>query len=119
MVTSILETVQRSRHGKVTAVLLNEEFEWERDCLSPADPIVGPAFRIEREWVKQAISKMKSGKAAGPLGIVVQMMKASGETGIDLVTELANSVVYEGLVPFHWEVSSIVNSYTGKDDALK
>ena len=30
--------------------------------------------------MKKAISKMKSGRAAGPSGIVVEMSKASGET---------------------------------------
>ena len=29
--------------------------------------------------VKKAISKMKSGKAAGPSGIVVEMIKAAGD----------------------------------------
>ena len=52
-----------------------------------------PAVRIEREWVKKAISMMKSGKAAGPSGIVVEMMNASVESRIYLATELANSVV--------------------------
>ena len=33
------------------------------------------------DMVKKAISKMKSGKAAGPSGIVVEMIKAAGDTG--------------------------------------
>ena len=49
---------------------------------------------------------MKSGKGAGPSGNVVDMHKASGDTGIDLVTQLANSIVNEGVVPADWEVSS-------------
>ena len=65
--------------------LLNEEFEWEK--MSSAGPIVGPAFRIESEWVKNA-RQLAS-------GIVVEMLKASSETGIDLVAELANSIVSE------------------------
>ena len=50
-----------------------------KDGLSPADPILGLAVRIKREWAKKAISKAKCGKA-------VEMMKASGVTDIDLVT---------------------------------
>ena len=34
--------------------------------------------------MKKAISKMKSSKAAGLSGIVVEMLNASGETGFDL-----------------------------------
>ena len=77
--------------------------------------------------MKKRISKMKSGKAAGPSGIVVEMLKASGTgtlygtdtgTGIDLVTELTNSVV-NGVVPADWKVSSTVNTYKGKGDDLE
>ena len=39
-------------------------------------------------------------------------------SGIDVVTELANSIVNEGVIPADWDVSFIVNSYTGKVGAL-
>ena len=35
--------------------------------------------------VKKAISKMKSGKAAGPSGIVVEMIKAACDTGATMI----------------------------------
>ena len=54
---------------------------------------------------------MKSGKAAGPSGIVVEMLKAFSENGIDLVTELTNFIVNVGVVSADCEVSSIINSY--------
>ena len=54
-----------------------------------------------------------------PPGIVVDMLKASGETGINIVTKLASSIGNEGVLPADWKVSSIVNSYKGKDDALE
>ena len=60
--------------------------------MSTVEPIAGPAMRIEQDWVKLAINKMKSDKAAGPSGIVSEMLKASGEAGIDLVTDLVNSI---------------------------
>ena len=56
-----------------------------KDGLSSADPKLGPAVRIKRAWVKKAISNIKSSKVDGPSGIVVEMLKASGQTGIDLV----------------------------------
>ena len=80
------------------------------------DPILGPAVKIKREWLK-AISNMKSGKAAGPSGIVLEIFKASGEIGIDLVTALSNSMVNE--VSADWEISYVVNSYNGKGGALE
>ena len=57
------------------------------------------AVSIKREWTKKAINKMKSGEASRPSGIVVKVLKTSGETGIDLLMELANSLVNEGVVP--------------------
>ena len=63
---------------------------------------------LEKSVTIMTISKRKRGKAAGPSGIVAEIVKASG---IDLVTELANSIVNEGVVPADWEVNSVVNSY--------
>ena len=31
--------------------------------MASADPILGPAVRIKREWVEKAISKMKNGRS--------------------------------------------------------
>ena len=33
-------TVQSRGHGKITSQLQNEEFEWDKDGLSSADPIL-------------------------------------------------------------------------------
>ena len=74
---------------------------------------------IKRDWVKQAIMKMKCGKAAGPSGVVAEMLKASGEAGVDLVNDLANSIVYECAIPGDWEISTIVNCFKGKGDSLE
>ena len=41
---------------------------------------------------------MKSGKDTGPSDIVVEMLKASAETVIDLVTEMTNSILNVGVV---------------------
>ena len=42
--------------------------------------------------VKKAISKMKSGIAAGPSGIVVEMIKAAGDTGATMIQDLATAI---------------------------
>ncbi len=62
---------------------------------------------------------MKCGKAACPSGVVAEMLKASGDAGIDLITVIYNSVVSQGAVPTDWELSYIVNCYRGKGDAWK
>ena len=99
--------------------LLNEEFEWEKDGLSEVDKVSGPAENITYSEVKAAITKTKSGKAAGPSGLVAEMLKASGDVGVQWVTDLCNAIVQEGKVPNDWKKSWMVNVYKGKGDALE
>ena len=61
---------------------------------------------------------MKSGKAAGPSGIVVEMIKAAGDTGATMIGDLATAIIRDGKVPTDWEESFIVCLYKGKGDAL-
>ena len=41
----------------------------------------GPSNPITIDMVKKAISQMKAGKAPGPSGIVVEMIRAAGDMG--------------------------------------
>ena len=68
--------------------------------------------------MKKAISKMKSGKAAGPSGEVVEMIKAAGDTGAIMIRYLATGIIHDDMVPTDWEQSFIVCLYKGKGDAL-
>ena len=54
---------------------------------------------ITIDMVKKAISNMKSGKAAGPSGIVVEMIKAAGDTGATMIRDLATAIICDGKVP--------------------
>ena len=98
--------------------LLNVEFDWDPDHLSNEPPLEGPPIPITIDMVKKAISKMKSGKAAGPSGIVVEMIKAAGDTGATMIRDLATAIIRDGKVPTDWEESFIVCLYKGKGDAL-
>ena len=55
--------------------LLSVEFDWDPVHLSNKPPLEGPPIPITTDIVKKAISKMKTGKAAGPSGIGVEMIK--------------------------------------------
>ena len=98
--------------------LLNVEFPWDEGALPDAPPVEGPPPPITNEMVAKALAKMKSGKAAGPSGIIVEMLKAAGSKGIDFLRELTKSVVKHGKIPEDWEMSFILNLYKGKGDAL-
>ena len=70
------------------------------------------------EMITKAITKMASGKAAGPSGIVAEMLKPVGEAGAEEVRDLVENKISEGCIPTDWQESFIVNLYKGKGDAL-
>ena len=69
--------------------------------------------------VKKAISQMKPGKAPGPSGIVVEMIRAAGDMGASMIRDLAVAIIRDGKVPSDWEQSFIVCLYKGKGDTLE
>ena len=73
----------------------------------------GPAPWIDKEVVRTGLKKMKDGKAAGVSGIVAEMLKASGEAGLQLCTELFNNIGKEYKVPNDWEMSIVINCFKG------
>ena len=66
--------------------------------------------------VAKAIINMKNGKAAGPLGAVAEMLKASDNIAVWLVTDLANDMMRNGTS--HLTGKIIINIYNGKGDAV-
>ena len=61
---------------------------------------------------------MKQGKAAGPSGIVVEMITAGGDLSEDWMTDLINCIITEGRLPTDWTKSTLVPLYKGKGDPL-
>ena len=88
--------------------LLNVEFDWDPDHLSYQPPVEGPPIPITIDMVKKAISQMKAGKAPGPSGIVVEMIRAAGDMGTSMIRDLAAAIIRDGKVPSDWEQSFIV-----------
>src|SRR5206468_7315013 len=78
----------------------------------------GPSELISVEEAKAAVSAMKACKAAGPSGVVSEMIKAAGEAGERWMTDLFNQVIAEGKIPDDWRKSLMVTVYKGKGDAL-
>ena len=68
--------------------------------------------------VIKALSKLKPEKAAGPSGIIIEMLKAAGSKVIEFLRDLIMAVVKHGKIPEDWEMSYILNLYKGKGDAL-
>src|SRR6267154_2206710 len=101
--------------------LLNEEFEWNKDSIgeiNKEETLVEKRV-ISAAEVRVAISRAKSGKAAGPSGVAADMLKAAGESGVKWVTDICNEVVSSGEIPADWKRSWMVNVYKGKGNALE
>ena len=60
--------------------------------LDPGPPIL-------KEEVRKAVNIMKWRKAEGSDGVVIEMVEAAGEFGIEKITELANRIYRTGQVP--------------------
>ena len=52
---------------------------------------------------------MKNGKVVSSTGIVAEMLKASGDIGIHLITKLINAIIGETSVPDDWLKSIMGN----------
>ena len=98
--------------------LLNVEFPWNTEDLSEESPVEGPSEPITLEMITKAITKMASGKAAGPSGIVAEMLKPVGVAVAEEVFDLVENIISEGCLQTDWQESFIVNLYKGKGDAL-
>ena len=84
---------------------LNVEFEWDPEHLSDEPPLEGSPIPITIGTVKKGISKMKYDKAAGPSGIMVEMIGAVGGTCATMIRDLAIAIIRDGNVPTDWEQS--------------
>ena len=98
--------------------LLNVEFMWSSDSFSDLNPKIGPPLYITEEMISKGIAKMKTGKAAGPSGIVIEMIRSAGKEIIKYITNLADRIIKEGCIPSDWNLSYIASLCKGKGDAL-
>ena len=64
------------------------EFEWDPEHLSDKPPLEGPSIPITILMVKKVISKIKFSRAAGPSGVVVEMIRAAVDTGATVIRDL-------------------------------
>ena len=50
---------------------------------------------------------MKAGKAPGPSGIVVKMIRAADDIGASMIRDLAAAIICDGKVPSDWSRVSL------------
>ena len=72
------------------------EFEWDPEHLSDEPSLEGPSIPITILMVKKVISKIKFSRAAGPSGVVVEMIRAAVDTGVTVIRDLTIHSTWEG-----------------------
>ena len=78
---------------------MNTEFAWDRNSSSVTDKVSEAPSLIDRDLIRESISKMMNGKAAGSSGVESEMVEAAGEAGVDIITDLVNQSIVEEVIP--------------------
>ena len=94
------------------------EFQWDSNHLDMGHAKPGPPPLIGKDEVKKALKTMSDKKAGGISEVVTEMLKASGEIGLRLLSNLFNQIIKENKIPSDWEKSIIINLYKGKGDGV-
>ena len=63
---------------------------------------------VSREEVKNALRRMKKGKAVGPDELPVEVWKCMGEMGIEFLTKLFNRLLMGERMPEEWRKSVLI-----------
>ena len=72
---------------------------------------------VSREEVKNALRRMKKGKAVGPDELPEKIWKCMGEMGIKFLTRLFNRLLVGKWIPEEWRRSVFIPIYKNKGDA--
>ena len=80
---------------------MNKEFAWKKNSFSQANTASGVPRLLEKDMVRESISKMKNGKIAVPSGVVSDMVKAgeAGEAGVDMIMDQVNKIIVKEVIP--------------------
>ena len=78
------------------------EYDWDDSSLSIEPSAEGPAIKITKDMVTEAVLKMKEGKACGLSGIVIEIIKAGGAAVLDVITDMINLIIKEQS-PANWD----------------
>ena len=95
--------------------LMNEENN--RDPRTEEPEVNEEVNCVSREEIKNAVRKMKKGKAVGPDELPVEVWKCMGEMGIKFLTRLFNRLLMGERMPEEWKRSVFIPIYKSKGDA--
>ena len=96
--------------------LLNKENRYETEDVSMVE---GPIKGVEIVEIQEAMSKMKKGKAPGPSGLTIELLKSTEEVGIQELYKIMQEMEREERIPREWSSSFTIPIYKGKGDAMR
>ena len=70
--------------------------------------IEDPIRLFSPEELKQAMNKIKNGKATGPDGLPTEVIKLVEETRPDMLLKMYNKYLVEGKFPIDWKKARLV-----------
>jgi len=79
---------------------------------------IGNVIEIDSNIVKHTIMRMKTGRAAGPGDIPIELIKNGGQKVLEIITILLNKIINEEKVPEEWNMA-IITSIHKKGDMRK
>ena len=96
--------------------LMNEENN--KDPRTEQSEVVNEEVNcVSREEVKNALRRIKKGKAVGPDELPVEVWKCMGKMGIEFLTRLYNRPLMGERMPEEWRRSVLIPIYKNKGDA--
>ena len=92
-----------SYHNK----LLNTQFALENNSLFQAGTVSIVLCLIDWRIIRDSVSNMKNGKAAGPSGLKPEIVTTAGER-FSMTTHQVNQIIAE-VISAEWKISTFVN----------
>ena len=82
---------------------MNVENEWS-DSID-VRKVEGAMRRIEVEEVQCAMNRMKIGKASGPSGVAIELLKVDGDNCLKSLANIFNYILFKDKLPEEWMLS--------------
>ena len=79
---------------------------------------IGNVIETDSNTIKQAIKRMKNGRAAGPGDIPIELIKSGRQKLLEMITIMLNKIINGKKVPEEWKVA-IITSIHKKGDKRK
>lgn len=77
---------------------------------------LGPNWRIQEAEVKEALKRMRGGKAMGPDDVPIEVWRCLGNIAVVWLTRLFNHIFRSNKMPDEWRESILVPIFKNKED---